>query len=156
LPLISQASNGFVTYVGNGEYIYTPNPGFIGEDSFIYQICDESCENICDEATVTITVNALNKVVVPNSFSPNDDGHNDQFVILNLEQYEKNSIVIYNRWGDKVFEAAPYLNDWDGTSDQAKMVINGNQVVDGTYYFVLNLGVEDEEPINGFIDLRRK
>jgi gliding motility-associated-like protein len=156
ITIISQASNGFVTYVGNGEYIYTPNPGFIGEDSFIYQICDESCENICDEATVTITVNALNKVVVPNSFSPNDDGHNDQFVILNLEQYEKNSIVIYNRWGDKVFEAAPYLNDWDGTSDQAKMVINGNQVVDGTYYFVLNLGVEDEEPINGFIDLRRK
>ena len=156
VSIVTQASNGFVTYTGNGEFIYTPNPGFVGVDSFIYQICDQACENECESATVTINVVELKGVIIPNSFSPNDDSYNDNFVILNLELYENNSIVIYNRWGDKVYEASPYLNDWDGTSDYAKMVINGNQVVDGTYYFVLNLGIEGEEPINGFIDLRRK
>ncbi len=156
ITIVTQASNGFVTYVGNGEYIYTPNPGFIGVDSFSYEICDEACENACETAVVTINVKNLDGVIIPNSFTPNDDSYNDNFVILNLEQYENNSIVIYNRWGDKVYEASPYLNDWDGTSEYAKMVINGNQVVDGTYYFVLNLGIEDKEPINGFIDLRRK
>jgi gliding motility-associated-like protein len=156
VTIVSQANNGFVTYTGNGIYIYTPNPGFIGTDSFAYQICDVACENECDEATVTIVVNNLDGVIIPNSFSPNDDSYNDKFVIVNLEQYDNNSIVIYNRWGDKVYEASPYQNDWDGTSENAKMVINGNQVVDGTYYFVLDLGIEDKDPINGFIDLRRK
>jgi len=156
INLINQATNGFVSYSGNGDYLYTPNPGFVGLDSFIYEICDLACVNACETATVYIRITELELIVVPNAFTPNNDTYNDNFVITNLEQYDQNSIVIFNRWGDKVFEASPYLNDWDGTSTSAKMVINGDQVVDGTYYFILNLGVEDKEPINGFIDLRRE
>ena len=156
ISIVTQPNNGFVSYTQNGIFEYTPNPNFQGEDSFTYQICDNTCVDACDIATVKITVTESGEIVIPNAFTPNADGFNDYFVITNLDQYENNSIVIFNRWGDKVYEAAPYLNDWDGSSENAKLVLTGDKVVDGTYYFILDLGDKETEPINGFIDLRRE
>ena len=147
--------HGVANYLGGGEFDYTPDIGFVGTDSLEYELCDQTCVSQCERATIYITVNDEQDVVIPNGFTPNADGFNDTFVILNLEQYPDNTIVIFNRWGDKVFEAAPYLNDWDGNSANAKMKIAGDEVVDGTYYFVLDLGNGDD-PMNGYIDLRRK
>ncbi|MEX1001141.1 MAG: gliding motility-associated C-terminal domain-containing protein [Crocinitomicaceae bacterium] len=155
ITIIDYPINGVANYISSGEFEYAPNIGFIGEDSLIYEICDLTCINECERATIYFTVEGEQDVVIPNGFTPNGDGFNDTFVILNLEQYPDNSIAIFSRWGDQIFEAAPYLNDWDGSSKNAKMKIMGDQVVDGTYFFVLDLG-NGEEPINGFIDLRRK
>lgn len=47
-------SNGDLINEGNGIFTYTPDPGFIGQDGFIYQVCDT--EAFCDTATVTINV----------------------------------------------------------------------------------------------------
>ncbi|MFN2395377.1 MAG: gliding motility-associated C-terminal domain-containing protein [Bacteroidales bacterium] len=64
---------------------------------------------------------------IPNVFTPNGDGINDNFEITNLEFYPGSNIVIYNRNGKKVFESNDYYgNWWDG----------GNHP-DGTYYYVL-------------------
>jgi uncharacterized protein YjiK len=52
------ASNGVVVNNGDGTFSYTPNSGFTGVDSFVYQICDSA--DLCDSATVTITVNPVN------------------------------------------------------------------------------------------------
>ena len=49
---------------------------------------------------------------IPEGFSPNGDGINDLFVIKGLDMYPHNSIVIFNRWGDKVFAASPYQNTY--------------------------------------------
>ncbi len=75
-----------------------------------------------------ITVSTQNcDLQVPNVFTPNNDGINDFFEIINLEHYPGSNIVIYNRHGKKVFESNDYYgNWWDG----------GNQP-DGTYYYVL-------------------
>lgn len=155
ITIIDLPMNGSASYLGNGDFEYIPNTGFTGIDSLTYEICDLVCGTVCETAKIYITVGEFQDVIIPNGFTPNGDGYNDTFVIQNLEQYPDNTIVIFNRWGDQVFEAAPYLNDWDGGSAGAKMKITGDQVVDGTYYFVLDLGNGDE-PINGFIDLRRK
>ena len=155
ITILTPPIHGTAYYVGAGEFNYTPHVGFIGLDSLVYEICDPLCVNQCKSATIYFTVGDVLPVVIPNGFTPNGDGFNDTFVILNLEQYPDNTIVIFNRWGDKVFEAQPYLNDWDGNSAGAKMKLVGDQVTDGTYYFILDLGNGDD-PINGFIDLRRK
>lgn len=76
---------------------------------------------------------------IPEGFSPNMDGINDVFVIRGLENFPANKIEIYNRWGQKVFEASPYLNNWDGQS-QTGISIGGNQLPNGTYFYLLNLG----------------
>ena len=155
ITIIDPPMNGVANYIGGGEFEYTPNTGFTGLDSMTYEICDAVCTTVCERATIYFTVGDQLDVIIPNGFTPNGDGFNDNFVIQNLEQYPNNTIVIFNRWGDQVFEAEPYLNDWNGSSYGAKLKITGDEVVDGTYFFVLDLGNGDE-PINGFIDLRRK
>lgn len=53
-------SNGSVSISDDGQITYTPNPGFVGEEKFVYQVCDvqpASCYANCDQATVTIQVN---------------------------------------------------------------------------------------------------
>ncbi|MFT4600657.1 MAG: gliding motility-associated-like protein [Arenicella sp.] len=155
ITIIEDPINGSATYLGGGEFQYTPDLGFIGLDSLEYEICDPVCITQCERATIYFTVDGEQEIIIPNGFTPNGDGFNDFFVIVNIEQYPENTIVIFNRWGDQVYEAAPYQSDWDGNSAGAKMKITGDQVVDGTYFYVLDLGNGDE-PYNGFIDIRRK
>ena len=53
---VSGPSNGSVTLNSNGSYTYTPNQGFEGEDTFVYTVCDDGVPQLCDQATVTISV----------------------------------------------------------------------------------------------------
>jgi gliding motility-associated-like protein len=156
ISVVNQPANGSIIENGNGEMTYTPNEGFSGVDTLTYLICDPNCINTCDTATVFITIQKLDSLIIPNGFTPNDDNINDYFVIKNLEQYPNNNIIIFNRWGDIVFSDKPYNNDWDGTSKHSNIIVAGDKVVEGTYFFVLDLGVEGKEKISGYIDLRRK
>ena len=52
-------SNGTLVNNGDGTFNYTPNGGFSGTDSFVYEICDSETPQNCDTATVTITVTAV-------------------------------------------------------------------------------------------------
>ena len=75
---------------------------------------------------------------IPEGFSPNGDGTNDLFVIRGIANYPKNTFVIFNRWGNKVFEASPYQNTWDGRS-MFGLRVGGNELPTGTYFYVLDL-----------------
>ena len=110
-------------------------------------------------ATDTITVfvekpcNDNTEVFVPNSFSPNGDGQNDVFYIQGLENYPQNSLTIINRWGDIIYMAQPYNNDWDGTSNSGINLTSG-QVTDGTYFYVFT-PTPGADPIKGSLEVRR-
>jgi gliding motility-associated-like protein len=87
---------------------------------------------------------------VPNVFTPNHDGVNDYFYIPNIEFYPNSTMVIYNRWGRKVFESTNYMGDWDGENNS-----------DGVYYYVFTInygehgnGVEIKQQ-NGTLTLIR-
>ncbi len=65
--LLSTPTNGTVSDpTGNGDYIYTPNPGFLGEDYFTYQICEIEVPTHCDTATVTIYIEEVEETIVNN------------------------------------------------------------------------------------------
>lgn len=66
-------------------------------------------------------------IIIPNVFSPNGDGVNDQFVIENVQFYA-NKLTVLNRWGQAVYDANNYRSQW-----------NANDLSDGTYYYVLVL-----------------
>lgn len=99
------------------------------------------------------------KIVISEVISPNQDGENDYFVITGLDAYPNSEVWIFNRWGTEVFHSDDYQNDWDGTS-QSSLNISGDNLPEGTYYYVLNLGGTEEqtnsgETYKGFIYLKR-
>ena len=65
---------------------------------------------------------------VPNAFSPNGDGHNDVFKIIQTCPLSKYKIQIYNRWGQMLFVSYRIDDSWDGTS-------SGNTLDMGTYFY---------------------
>ncbi len=71
-------------------------------------------------------------ITIPNVISPNGDNMNDYFVIDNIE-YWSNELTIYGRWGNKVYEARNYRNQW-----------KADDLPDGTYYYVLMLNDGEE------------
>jgi gliding motility-associated-like protein len=68
---------------------------------------------------------------VPSIFTPNEDGSNDFLKIPCLEGAKNDDaeIIIYNEWGDRVFSAKPYRNDWQGT-------YRNQPLPDGTYFYL--------------------
>lgn len=66
--------------------------------------------------------------LIQKGISPNGDGLNDVF---DLKGYDVAKLQIFNRYGKKLYEKGPYLNEWDGRSD------SGDQLPDGTYFYVI-------------------
>ena len=63
---VTNPLNGMVVLNTNGTYTYTPNPTFVGTDSFKYRVCDSGTPALCDTATIVVEVydpaqNLLNK-----------------------------------------------------------------------------------------------
>ncbi|MDF3078090.1 MAG: type sorting protein [Sphingobacteriaceae bacterium] len=88
--------------------------------------------NVC-EATVVhgkIVIRAEGTIFIPNTFTPNGDGTNDEFVVsmINLRSYH---IKIFNRWGEQLFEANSIFDNWNG-------LYNGSPLPVGTYYYLIN------------------
>jgi len=103
--------------------------------TFTVTVTDASgCTNT---ATVTVTVNedyVVNAVAV---ITPNGDGYNDLWNIDNILTYPDNEVLIFDRWGTKVFEMKNYDNTWDGT-------YKGKDLPQGPYYYVIKF---DNNPL---------
>ena len=88
-------------------------------------------------------------IFIPNAFSPNNDGYNDQLCFHGnfvLDFY----IAIYTRWGEKVFEAHDINDCWDGN-------YNGNPCLPGVYTYTCHIKCEagQENLLKGDITLIR-
>ena len=74
-------------------------------------------------------------VFVPGAFSPNGDGLNDQLEIFgNVGSAFK--FVIFNKWGEKVYETSSIADSWDGK-------VNGHHAPLGTYQYKLSFSTPD-------------
>jgi gliding motility-associated-like protein len=112
-----------------------------------------SATNFCGTNTATAFITEiLCDFEVPNVFSPNGDGANDNFTLVFSEGMVKFNIVIVNRWGNVVreFDVADF--EWDGT-DAA-----GNQMAEGVYFYkaIGTLFGGNELEKQGFIQLIRE
>lgn len=122
--------NGTVIVNSNGTITYTPDDGFCGVDSFTYILC---IGQNCDPAVVTITILCPDTLIIYNGFTPNGDEKNDVFTITGIQNYPKNKLSIYNRWGNRVYQKDNYQNTWDGTWEDKLLP-------DGTYFYILDDG----------------
>ena len=76
-------------------------------------------------------------LTVPNVFTPNGDGMNDEFRVV-YRSIKEFHCWVYNRWGHKVYEWTDPSKGWDGT-------IGGRPAAEGAYYYVIRaLGTDAE------------
>jgi gliding motility-associated-like protein len=93
------------------------------------------------------------EILIPEGFSPDGDGIADAWVIKNLTNlYPRASVEIYNRWGNRVFVAHAYANNWTGTSNQASQ----GELPSGTYYYNINFNDTRKNPAQGYVYISRK
>ena len=126
--------------------MYTPESGYFGDDYFEYTITNYNGDT--STARVMVMVTGL---TIPDGFSPNGDAINDTFVIQRSSNLTIN-LIVFNRWGNKVFEKSNYANDWDGTG------INNQPLPEGTYYRIVevtNTTTGEKQRLSGVITLKR-
>jgi gliding motility-associated-like protein len=126
----------------------------VSELSFKYQLCSNSCPSLCSEATVLLKLSRN-----PNSITggggesviitPNGDGMNDVLYFEGLDFFPNNSLTIVNRWGQQVYYARPYKNDWKGTNQ------TGQELPEGTYFYAVNFNLADRKVQWGSITIRK-
>ena len=116
------------------------NPVAFPPGTTVFTLTTTTPEGCVCKDKVTIVVVPL--IDAPNTFTPNEDGVNDVWIIRNTGYYENVNLYIYNRYGDKVYEAKNFGpgTEWDGK-------FKGNYVPAATYYYVLNFKFPGEETV---------
>jgi len=121
-------------------------PTYIAIHDQTFVLTATAGESSCT-ATDELTVKILKPVKVPNAFSPNGDGINDNWQITNLADYEKATVQVYNRYGQIVYRSEGYGTPWDGRT-------NGSSLPVGTYYYVIELN-KGFAPLTGSVTILR-
>ena len=105
---------------------------------------------------ITEVISFLNKTKY--GISPNGDGINDYWEISDIEAYPDNSVSIFNRWGNLVFETNGYdniNNVFTGNANQSSS-LGGGKLPEGTYFYIITLnGLNNQNKLQGFLVLKR-
>ncbi len=127
------------------------NPSHLFSEIGTYQITaivDFDCFSETVTQTITLvdcsdTLSPNLPFEFPNVITPNGDGINDIFEIENLP--ENTEVIILNRWGNIVFSATNYQNNWDGKDT------SGKNLVEGIYTYKFN--TKEGKVGHGFLHL---
>lgn len=118
-----------------------------GVDSMTYvpqaDICEENdgfsyllkTKNGYDTINVSIEI-LCETLTIVSGFSPNGDGINDNFTILGVQNFPNNSILIFNKWGEKIYQQKGYDNSWNGEKDHGDSLPEEESL----YYYVFDNG----------------
>lgn len=98
------------------------------------------------EATDDVFIRVYDKVVIPNTFTPNNDGVNDYWNIEALGTYPAADTQVFNRQGIRIFQAKGYDKPWDGT-------FAGKPLPAAAYYYKIDL--KDGQVFSGWVMIIR-
>ena len=133
---------GYIDINPDNTILYSPVQDYCGSDILTYYLC---AGEDCASATTNIYVECSEPRPVT-GFSPNGDGVNETFMIEGLEQFENNTLSVYDRRGITIYEKENYQNDWRGKW-------RFNDVPDGTYFYVLRY--DGGKMMSGYVQLMR-
>lgn len=109
-------------------------------------IWNEPSDNV---PTVLSVIN--NTLFVPQGFSPDGDFKNDVWVINGLPT--ENTVTVYNRWGNKVYQKTNYDNTWNGMPNVTG-TLGSEKLPQSTYYYIIEFKDGSIKPLNGFVILQ--
>lgn len=150
-----KAFNGSAT-ISDSEIQYTPKFEFQGRDSVQYWIQDSG--GLMDSATVHITVGPA-KFRAFQAVSPNGDELNDYWRINGIDQDPGNTVKIFDRFNNLVFETSNYDNERNHWSGQANHGLMKGNLPEGTYYYTIEIDLTEDDQgrrlFSGYIILKR-
>ena len=110
----------------------------------------------CESNRTAVTVSVCSDVVIPDGFSPNNDGINDTFGIENLGILFPNfKLEIFNRYGNLVFTGSASNASWDGKTSGGGINLGENILPVGVYFYILDFKNNTRKPIQGRLYLSR-
>ena len=143
-----------VTFANDPQYLWTPNL-YLVNNKVARPIVNKPLTDMTYTLTVTarggcslsddVFVELLKFPVIPNTFTPNNDGTNDTWRIDYLNTYPNNRVQVFTRTGQLVFESRGYNTPWDGT-------IKGKPLPFDTYYYIIEPG-NGRDPITGYVTI---
>ena len=138
ITLIDNDGLSGVSFASNGE-ITIPQGANVGTYRVRYNLCMAQQLSVCDDAVVTIVITKDKPLIIYNGISTNEDGKNDGFRIEGIENYRKNTLKIFNRWGVLVYQKEGYTNadPFTGYSNGRSTIESGKKLPQGTYYYIL-------------------
>ncbi|WP_457611224.1 gliding motility-associated C-terminal domain-containing protein, partial [Lutibacter sp.] len=137
------------------------DPSIVNLDSFQFTYTEPSdCGRII---TVVVNVNddcvvlacSTEDLTISKVITPNNDGINDTFDLLGLEDCGFTfNVQVFNRWGKMVFQSNNYQNNWRGYPNVSGLTIGSSTILPtGTYYYIVNVLSSGFKPITGYIYL---
>ncbi len=111
----------------------SPNPLFFPQQTttYVLTIRDTLGCILVDSITIYVVFPEV-ELFVPNSFSPNGDGNNDFFKVWGADNVLDFRLLIYNRWGNLIFESTDPNQVWDGSCESGPCP-------SGVYVYVITL-----------------
>lgn len=145
---------------GSGIQIYTSLTGGTAlptttalEDGVTYFASATNSTTQCESSERRAVEVEVGFCGIPEGFSPNDDGINDEFVIPDIAtDFPNYTIQVYNRWGSLVFEGNASTGDWDGLSNQSATLGDG-VLPAGVYFYILDYNDGQTQPVQGKVYL---
>jgi gliding motility-associated-like protein len=135
------------------------NPVVSPTQTTTYKVNFTSNNGCTVEDSVTITVIPKEKDETKYGFSPNNDGINDVWIIDHITEYPNNTVSIYNRWGDLVFQTTGYNNTTNVFAGIAnkKRKLGADELPEGTYFFEINPNAPTHnfKKLKGYLVLKR-
>lgn len=143
LPVSGSFDPLTATYEWSGPNGYTFGP--TASPSIVVSAIGTYTSTVTYNSCLHVNTQVVNSTTctMQKGISPNGDGDNEEFLLADVK-----SLSIFNRYGSKVYShGANYTNEWHGQS------ISGNELPDGTYYYVITRS--SGESITGWIYINR-
>ncbi|MBL7883964.1 MAG: gliding motility-associated C-terminal domain-containing protein [Bacteroidia bacterium] len=142
-------------YFGNNDSSIVSNPTttYTTDGAYTVVLITTNANGCADTVSMTIIVNGLSNLLIPNVFTPNGDGNNDNFMPIVSEKIASFKATVYDRWGLKMYEwTNSQSQGWNGNAK------NGSPAPDGAYYYIIEAKGSDSKEYNfkGYIQLIRK
>jgi gliding motility-associated-like protein len=129
---ILEGGRAKITATGASTYIWTPDKWLVDanaastivfpEDTITYTVLGTDQYGCMNIDSVTVFVLQKTKFWMPNAFTPNGDGKNDEFKIEYAYNFNLISFKIFNRWGKLVYESDDITRPWDGTDASGRLL----------------------------------
>ncbi len=125
----------------NNPEIYNPVADPHQTTNYIVTVTDGYGCSATDSVLITVEECDLSEFFVPSAFSPNGDGQNDFLFVRGPACISKMKFIIFDRWGEMVFESTDPGYGWDGK-------FNGKNLDAGVFVYYLNVNLSNGQSLS--------